>query len=110
MFLPHSLVKLSIVGSLREVGPIVGSVLDLRPPGFKFRILCLDASLISLISPSSGGSPAQFSLYVHKSGLKPDSFHFGGHLFLHSLRTFLYVTQLALTALTWGSECLSPLI
>ena len=34
-----------------------GSVLGLRPPGLKFRILCLEGSVISLISPSSGGSP-----------------------------------------------------
>ena len=33
------------------------SVLSLRPPGFEFRILCLEGSVISLISPSSGGSP-----------------------------------------------------
>ena len=48
-----------------------GSVLGLKHPGFEFRILCLDGNVIS---PSSGGS--QFSLYVHKSGIKPDSFHF----------------------------------
>ena len=53
-----------------------GSVLGLRPPGLEFRILCLEDSVISIISPSSGGSPAQFSLYVHKGGRKPDSFHF----------------------------------
>ena len=34
-----------------------GSVLSLRPPGFEFRILCLEDSVISIISPSSGGSP-----------------------------------------------------
>ena len=52
-----------------------GSVLDLRPPGLEFRILCLEDSVIS---PSSGEQVllAQFSLYVHKCGLKPDSFHF----------------------------------
>ena len=30
-----------------------GSVLGLRPPGLKFRILCLEDSVISIISPSS---------------------------------------------------------
>ena len=45
-------------------------MLGLRPPGLEFRILCLEDSVISIISPSSGGSP------VHKGGLKPDSFHF----------------------------------
>ena len=34
-----------------------GNVLDLRPPGLEFRILCLEDSVISFISPSSGGSP-----------------------------------------------------
>ena len=34
-----------------------GSVLGLRPPGLEFRILCLEGSVISPISPSSGGSP-----------------------------------------------------
>ena len=47
LFLPHPRVKVSIVGSLR----------DLRPPGLEFRILCLEDSVISIISPSSGGSP-----------------------------------------------------
>ena len=34
-----------------------GSVLGLRPAGLEFRILCLEDSVISIISPSSGGSP-----------------------------------------------------
>ena len=34
-----------------------GSVLGLRPPGLEFRILCLEGSVTSFISPSSGGSP-----------------------------------------------------
>ena len=34
-----------------------GSVLGLRPPELEFRILCLEDSVISIISPSSGGSP-----------------------------------------------------
>ena len=32
-------------------------MLGLRPPGLEFRILCLEGSVISIISPSSGGSP-----------------------------------------------------
>ena len=55
-------------------------MLGLRPPGLEFRILCLENSVISIISPSSGGS--QFSLCVHKGGLKPDSFHFSFGLYL----------------------------
>ena len=51
-----------------------GSVIGLRLPGLEFRSVCLEGSVISL---SSGGSLlAQFSLYVHKGGLKPHSFHF----------------------------------
>ena len=34
-----------------------GSVLSLRPPGLEFWIMCLEDSVISIISPSSGGSP-----------------------------------------------------
>ena len=34
-----------------------GDVLDLRPPGFEFRVLCLEDSVISFISSSSGGCP-----------------------------------------------------
>ena len=32
-------------------------MLGLRPPGFEFRIMCLEGSVISRISPSSGASP-----------------------------------------------------
>ena len=48
------------------------SVLGLRTPGFEFRILCLEGSVIALISPSSCGSPGPMWPVVHKSGLKPD--------------------------------------
>ena len=44
----------SIVGSLRDREE---ALLDLRPPGLEFRILCLEDSIISIISPSSGASP-----------------------------------------------------
>ena len=33
-----------------------GIVLGLRPPGLEFRILCLEDSVISMFSPSSGGT------------------------------------------------------
>ena len=49
-----------------------GSVLGLRPPGLEFRILCLEDSVISIISPFQEILLAQFSLYVHRGGLKPD--------------------------------------
>ena len=50
MFLPHPLVKLGIVGSLRD-REVACSASDLQ-----VRILCLEGSVISLMSPSSGGS------------------------------------------------------
>ena len=53
-----------------------GSVLGLRPPGLEFRILCLEDSVISSSHHPQEVLLAQFSLYVHKGGLKPDSFHF----------------------------------
>ena len=34
-----------------------GSVLGLRQPGPEFRVLCLEGSVISLISPFSEGTP-----------------------------------------------------
>ena len=53
MFLPHPRVKVSIVRSLRDREVLLG----LRPPGHEFRILCPEDSVISIISPSPGGSP-----------------------------------------------------
>ena len=50
-----------------------GSVLGLRPPGLEFRILCLEDTQSS--HHPQAVILAQFSLSVHKSGLKPDSFH-----------------------------------
>ena len=74
MFLPRSFVKIQYYG---EPPWPKGSVFGLRPPGFEFQILCLKGSVISFISPSSHEVLlVQFSLYVHKSGLKPHSFNF----------------------------------
>ena len=41
-----------------------GSVLGLRPSELEFRILCLENSVISIISPSSGGSPGPVYKYA----------------------------------------------
>ena len=54
MFLPRSLVKIQYCW---EPPWPRGSVLGLRPPGLEFRILCVEDSVISFISPFSGGSP-----------------------------------------------------
>ena len=68
MFLPHPCVKVSIVGSLRDR-----------------EVACSASNFESCVwravSSQSSHYPqevllAQFSLYVHKGGLKPDSFNF----------------------------------
>ena len=73
MFLLHPRVKVSIVGSLcdREVAC---SASDRQGSNFEFCVW-------RKVSSQSSHHPqeiilAQFSLYVHEGGLKPDSFHF----------------------------------
>ena len=73
-FLPHPRVKVSIVGSLRDRKVACSPLLGLRPPGLDFRILCLEDSVISFISPSSGGSPGP--VYPICAQRWPDTFHF----------------------------------
>ena len=73
MFLPHPRVKVSIVGSLRD-WKVACSASDRQGLNFES---CVWRTVIS----QSSHHPqevllAQFSLYVHKGGLKPDSFHF----------------------------------
>ena len=53
-FLPRSLIKIQYCW---EPPWPRGSMLGPTLPGFEFRILCLEDSVISFISPSSGGSP-----------------------------------------------------
>ena len=72
MFLPHPRVKGSIVGSLcdREVAC---SASDRQGSN-------VESCVLRTVSSDSSHYPqevllAQFSLYVHKGGLKPDSFH-----------------------------------
>ena len=73
MSLPHPRVKVSIVGSLcdREVA---FSASDRKGSNF-------DSCVWRTVSSQSSHHPqevllAQFSLYVHKGGLKPNSVHF----------------------------------
>ena len=73
MFLPHPLVKLSIVGSLRD-REVACSASDLQ--GLNF-----ESCVWRAVSSHSSHHPqevflARFSLHVHTSGLKPDSFNF----------------------------------
>ena len=70
LFLPHSLAKLSIVGSLRD-REVTCSASDLQSLNFESCVW----RAVSSHHPQDV-LLAQFSLYVHKSGLKPDSFHF----------------------------------
>ena len=72
MFLPHPRVKVSIVGSLRD-REVACSASDRRGSNF-------ESCVWRTVSSQSSHHPQevlldQFSLYVHKGGLKPDSFH-----------------------------------
>ena len=73
MFLPHPLIKFSIVGSLHD-HDVACSASDLQG-------LYFESCVWMAVSSHSSHNPqevllGQFSLHVHKSGLKPDSFHF----------------------------------
>ena len=84
MFLPHPRVKVSIVGSLRD-REVACSASDRQGSNF-------ESCVWRAVSSQSSHHPqevllAQFSLYVHKGGLKPDSFHFI-YLACHVLRWY----------------------
>ena len=73
MFHPHPRVKVSIVGSLRD-REVACSASDRQGSNF-------ESCVWRTVSSHSSHHPqevllAQFSLYVHKGGLKPDSFNF----------------------------------
>ena len=73
MFLPHPRVKVSIVGKIRD-REVACSASDRQ--GLNF-----ESCVWRTVSSQSSHHPqevllAQFRLYVHKGGLKPDSFHF----------------------------------
>ena len=73
MFLPHPRVKVSIVGSLRD-REVACSASDRQGSNF-------ESCVWRTVSSQSSHHPqevllAQFSLYVHKGGLKPVSVHF----------------------------------
>ena len=82
LFLPHPRVKVSIVGSLRD-REVACSASDRQGSNF-------ESCVWRTVSSQSSHHPqevllAQFSLYVHKGGLKPDSFHFH-FIYLRPLR------------------------
>ena len=73
MFFPHPRVKVSIVGSLRD-RKVACLALDRQGSNF-------ESCVWRTVSSQSSHHPqevllAQFNLYVHKGGLKPDSFHY----------------------------------
>ena len=73
LFLSHPRVKVSIVGSLRD-REVACSASDRQGSNF-------ESCVWRTVSFQSSHHPqdvllAQFSLYVHKGGLKPDSFHY----------------------------------
>ena len=73
MFLPHPRVKLSIVGSFRD-REVACSASDRQGSNFES---CVWRTVSSHSSHHHQEVLlAQFSLYVHKGGLKHDSFHF----------------------------------
>ena len=93
LFLPHPRVKVSILGSLRD-REVACSASDRQGSNF-------ESCVWRTVSSQSSHHPqevllAQFSLYVHKGGLKPDSFHFYQELFyqiwwyFHWSTCFLY--------------------
>ena len=85
LFLPHPRVKVSIVGSLRD-REVACSASDRQGSNF-------ESCVWRTVSSQSSHHPqevllAQFSLYVHKSGLKPDSFHFIYRLYVAHICRF----------------------
>ena len=93
MFLPHPLEKLSILGSPRD-REVACSASDRQDSNF-------ESCVWRAVSSHSSHHPqvvllAQFSLCVHKSGLKPDSFHLGDRinmLMLNVVNVDLMVAQ-----------------
>ena len=87
MFLPHPRVKVSIVGSLRD-REVACSASDRQGSNF-------ESCVWRTVPSHSSHHPqevllAQLSLYVHKGGLKPDSFHFISFVYVNAYNNFLY--------------------
>ena len=83
LFLPHPRVKVSIVGSLRD-REVACSASERQGSNF-------ESCVWRTVSSQSSHHPqevllAQFSLYVHKGGLKPDSFHLTPCCFIMAYR------------------------
>ena len=103
MFLPHPRVKVSIVGSLRD-REVACSASDRQGSNFES---CVWRTVSSQSSHHTQEVLlAQFSLYVHKGGLKPDSFHFISPLTKDTERCCLkiYIYSLICTGLPLNNE------
>ena len=98
MFLPHPLVKFSIVVSLRD-REVACSASERQGLNFES---CVWRTVSSQLSHHPQEVPlTQFSLYVHKNGLKPSSFHF-----VSKHRTwFVGMVGCSLCDLTSVSQC-----
>ena len=99
LFLPHPRVKVSIVGSLRD-REVACSASDRQGSNF-------ESCVWRTVSSQSSHHPqevllAQFSLYVHKGGLKPDSFHF--FIMCRQLNEIIHVTFITFMHLIFGSR------
>ena len=84
MFLPNPRVRVSIVVSLRD-REVACSASDRQGSNF-------ESCVWRTVSSQPSHHPqevllAQFSLYVHKGGLKPDSFHFVSRHYKHIGKT-----------------------
>ena len=106
MFLPHPRVKVSIVGSLRD-REVACSASDRQGSNF-------ESCVWRTVSSQSSHQPqevllAQFSLYVHKGGLKPDSFHFiSGFIISHNVDCFTHylISNTILSDFVYISACM----
>ena len=97
MFLPHPRVKVNTAGSLRD-REVACSASDRQGSNFES---CVWRTVSSQSShPPQEVRLAQFSLYVHKGGLKPDSFHF--------ISFHLNVSCLLGACMVWHFVCLQP--
>ena len=101
LFLPHPRVKVSIVGSLRD-REVACSASDRQGSNF-------ESCVWRTVSSQSSHHPqevllAQFSLYVHKGGLKPDSFHFLFKQITLSYMDFYHLSILCIFLHCWKAN------
>ena len=104
MFLPHPRVKLSFVGSLRD-REVACSASDRQ--GLNF-----ESCVWRTVSSHSSHHPqefflAQFSLYVRKGGLKPDSFNYHfGELLDKWFTNFIFTLPIIAIVITITRHCI----